>query len=129
MTVKEAIVIFAKQFPDKAVVGYWDKPNGIVLNTQSITAGLTAPAQYLVTDDGQIYGTNPMRSNLSPGDMKKLIIPWTMPQTLNRVCGFFMPKIQHTEQRHNFIKRGLEVRDYGNCIWFQAETCLERFFG
>ena len=27
MTVKEAIVIFAKQFPDKAVVGYWDKPN------------------------------------------------------------------------------------------------------
>lgn len=44
MTVKEAIVIFAKQFPDKAVVGYWDKPNGIVLNTQSITAGLTAPA-------------------------------------------------------------------------------------
>ena len=42
MTVKEAIVIFAKQFPDKAVVGYWDKPNGIVLNTQSITAGLTA---------------------------------------------------------------------------------------
>ena len=49
MTVKEAIVIFAKQFPDKAVVGYWDKPNGIVLNTQSITAGLTAPAQYLVT--------------------------------------------------------------------------------
>ena len=52
MTVKEAIVIFAKQFPDKAVVGYWDK--------------------YLVTDDGQIYGTNPMRSNLSPGDMKKL---------------------------------------------------------
>ena len=68
MTVKEAIVIFAKQFPDKAVVGYWDKPNGIVLNTQSITA----PAQYLVTDDGQIYGTNPMRSNLSPGDMKKL---------------------------------------------------------
>ena len=26
MTVKEAIVIFAKQFPDKAVVGYWDKP-------------------------------------------------------------------------------------------------------
>ena len=63
MTVKEAIVIFAKQFPDKAVVGYWD---------QSITAGLTAPAQYLVTDDGQIYGTNPMRSNLSPVDMKKL---------------------------------------------------------
>ena len=51
---------------------YWDKPNGIVLNTQSITAELTAPAQYLVTDDGQIYGTNPMRSNLSPGDMKKL---------------------------------------------------------
>ena len=46
--------------------------NGIVLNTQSITAGLTAPAQYLVTDDGQIYGTNPMRSNLSPVDMKKL---------------------------------------------------------
>lgn len=40
-----------------------------------------------------------------------------------------MPKIQHTEQRHNFIKRGLEVRDYGNCIWFQAETCLERFLG
>lgn len=72
MTVKEAIVIFAKQFPDKAVVGYWGKPNGIVLNTQSITAGLTAPAQYLVTDDGQIYGTNPMRSNLSPVDMKKL---------------------------------------------------------
>ena len=60
---------------------------------------------------------------------EETVIPWTMPQTLNRVCGFFMPKIQHTEQRHNFIKRGLEVRDYGNCIWFQAETCLERFFG
>nr|DAM33248.1 MAG TPA: hypothetical protein [Caudoviricetes sp.] len=44
MTVKEAIVIFAKQFPDKAVVGYWDKPNGIVLNTQSTqSCPLTIP--------------------------------------------------------------------------------------
>ena len=123
MTVKEAIVIFAKQFPDKAVVGYWDKPNGIVLNTQSITAGLTAPAQYLVTWD-QPHEKQPQSCR-----HEETVIPWTMPQTLNRVCGFFMPKIQHTEQRHNFIKRGLEVRDYGNCIWFQAETCLERFFG
>ena len=92
MTVKEAIVIFAKQFPDKAVVGYWDKPNDIVLNTQSITAGLTAPAQYLVTDDGQIYGTNPMRSNLSPVDMKKLESHAPCRRLLTGSADFLCPK-------------------------------------
>ena len=72
MTVKEAIVIFAKQFPDKAVVGYWDKPYGIVLFTQSFSAGLTATGQHVVSDVGLIYGTNRLRSNLSRVDMKKL---------------------------------------------------------
>nr|DAG09084.1 MAG TPA: hypothetical protein [Caudoviricetes sp.] len=27
------------------------------------------------------------------------------------------------------FKQGQEVRDHGNIIWLQAETCLERFFG
>jgi hypothetical protein len=37
-----------------------------------MTEGLSAPAQYVVTKDGKVYGTNPIRSNLNISKMKKL---------------------------------------------------------
>ena len=91
MTVKEAIVIFAKQFPDKAVVGYWDKPNGIVLNTQSITAGLTALPSISSQTMDRFMGPTHEKQPQS-WRHEETVIPWTMPQTLNRVCGFLCPK-------------------------------------
>ena len=72
MNVREAAVVLKKQFPSRKIIGYWVKVNGFVFNTKStLGENLTVPAQYLVTNDGHIYGTNPVRSKLNDSEMKK----------------------------------------------------------
>ncbi len=72
MTVNEAAAVLKKQFPERMIVGYWVKDNGFVFNTRSLVSGEAAPGQYLVTNDGNIYGTNPVRSRLIPSEMKTI---------------------------------------------------------
>lgn len=72
MNVREATAILKKQFPNRKIVGYWVKSNGFVFNTKPLLGdSLVEPGQYLVTDDGKVYGTNPMRSKLNMDEMKK----------------------------------------------------------
>lgn len=71
MSVNDAAAILKKQFPGRVITGYWVKDNGYVFNTRAMVPGEAAPGQYLVTTDGKIYGTNPVRSALNPSEMKK----------------------------------------------------------
>ena len=75
MDIREAIKLFQSKYPDFLVTGYWKKPNGLVLNAKACQArrGATEPGQFVVTNDGKVYGTNPFCSDLNPTDMIKII--------------------------------------------------------
>ena len=73
MMIKDAIRVFSKAFPNKKVIGYWRKPNGYVLNTEpSFDSDRPEPAQFMVTKDNEVYGTNPIASDLDPESMIQL---------------------------------------------------------
>lgn len=75
MTVKEAAAILTKEEPGRIILGYWDEGDNYIFNTKHVLKAmhkLTAPAQFVVTKDGEVYGTNPMRHNLDPKAMKKI---------------------------------------------------------
>lgn len=71
MNVKEAASILRRQFPERIITGYWVKDNGYVFNTKMLFVNDTSPGQYVVTNDGKVYGTNPVRSDLDINEMKK----------------------------------------------------------
>lgn len=73
MSLNDAVKIFKDKYPGYRIVGYWVKKEGYIFNVKSFAMfkGLDAPGQFVVTRDGDIYGTNPMTSNLSIEDMKK----------------------------------------------------------
>lgn len=73
MKLIDAITLFMKKNPGRVVTGYWEQDDGYILNTKSLGAlkKLTAPGQFVVTDNGEIYGTNPINSNLDVSKMKK----------------------------------------------------------
>lgn len=74
MTIEEAANAVVKKFPGRIVTGYWIFGQDYVFNTRPFAAykGITAPAQFVVTSTGEIYGTNPMRYDLDPAKMKKM---------------------------------------------------------
>lgn len=74
MTVQEAKAKLTAKYPDRLPVGYWTISDGFVFNTKPIGVAkfLTAPGQYVVTNNGEVYGTNPMRHDCDPAKMKKL---------------------------------------------------------
>lgn len=74
MTLLEATNILAKKYPGRVVTGYWVNGKDYILNTKLLSAlqGVTAPGQFVVTEDGNVYGTNPVRSNLDISDMKTI---------------------------------------------------------
>lgn len=73
MTLTQALELFAKNVSGRIPTGYWEQNGQFVFNTKAASIeGLTAPAQYVVTKNGDVYGTNPMRSNLDISKMKKL---------------------------------------------------------
>lgn len=71
---KTAIDILKKQVNDIPIIGYWDLPEGIVLciDSSNIDANLCIPGQYMVTNDGDVIPTNPMRYDIPVEAMKKL---------------------------------------------------------
>lgn len=72
MKITDAMTIFNKKFPNRKVIGYWTKPNGYVLNTENEFSNIVEPGQFLVTNDGHVYGTNPIVSDLDPSAMRRL---------------------------------------------------------
>ena len=61
MTAKMAANLFAKKFHDRMVLGYWEDQKGIILQVSpSLPGRAEEPCQFLVTDDGLIYPTNPV---------------------------------------------------------------------
>lgn len=75
MTLKDAILVFSRQFPGRKVIGYWKEKDGYILNTKSSITGsedIVEPGQFVVKFDGSTYGTNPMRSNLDPVTYKRI---------------------------------------------------------
>ena len=74
MDLVTALNIFAKNVSGRIPVGYWERDGQYIFNTKPVSAlaSLTAPAQYVVTKDGKVYGTNPLRSKLDINEMKKL---------------------------------------------------------
>lgn len=74
MTLAEALKLFSEAVPGRLPIGYWERDGGYIFNTKgtNLDAGMPVPAQYVVTKDGKVYGTNPARSNLNISDMKKI---------------------------------------------------------
>lgn len=74
MDVVAALKIFVKKVPGRIPVGYWEQNGQVIFNTKPTpaTANLAAPAQYVVTKNGEVYGTNPLQSDLDATKMKKL---------------------------------------------------------
>ena len=73
MTLTQALELLAKNVPGRTPIGYWEQNGQFVFNTKAASIeGMTTPAQYVVTSNGEVYGTNPMRSNLIISEMKKL---------------------------------------------------------
>lgn len=74
MDLATALNIFAKNVSGRIPIGYWEQDGQYIFNTKTVSAmdGLVAPAQYVVTNDGKVYGTNPIQSKLDISKMKKL---------------------------------------------------------
>lgn len=74
MTLLDAIKALVKIYPGIVVTGYWVRNEGYIFNTKINPAfsEMAAPGQFVVTQDGNVYGTNPIRSNLDLADMKKI---------------------------------------------------------
>ena len=76
MDLATALNAFAKNVKGRIPFGYWEQDGGYIFNTKPVSAlaNLTAPAQYVVTKDGKVYGTNPVQSKLDISKMKKVPI-------------------------------------------------------
>ena len=74
MTLVKALEVFAKNVSGRIPTGYWEQNGQFIFNTKatSMTQNMAAPAQYVVTNSGEVYGTNPIQSSLDPSKMKKL---------------------------------------------------------
>lgn len=64
MSIEEAIILFAKQFPDRKFKGYWKTEDGFILHAESPYPD-SSPAQFVVTNSGEFYATNPMMTDFS----------------------------------------------------------------
>lgn len=67
MTLYEASKKLGEEYPGRMVVGYWKKSDGYVLNTKTPNedALTPMPAQFMVTDDGDVYPVNPVSADLT----------------------------------------------------------------
>lgn len=74
MDVNKAVELVLSKFPGRIPTGYWVRDDVYIINTKPIKMmhGITAPSQFVVTKDEEVYGVNPMTYKLSINDMKKL---------------------------------------------------------
>lgn len=71
MQPKTAINLFSKKHPQKKPIGYWAINDGIIINTES-TDGRIEPAQFMVTNQGDMYGVTPIMFGLTPENMTRI---------------------------------------------------------
>ena len=74
MILENAIKCLKEQYPDRVITGYLQRGDSFVFNTKlpKQFRDLITPAQFVVTNEGEVYGTNPFRENLDMDDMKKI---------------------------------------------------------
>lgn len=74
MDVTTALNVFGKKVPGRIPIGYWEQNGQVIIATKTTpaTMNMAAPAQFVVTENGDVYGTNPIQSNLDFTKMKKL---------------------------------------------------------
>ena len=74
MDIKNAIELLSQKYPGRIPIGYWLKDDNIIFNTRPIKViqGLTAPSQFAVTSNGDVYGINPIMFDLSLDTMRKI---------------------------------------------------------
>ena len=74
MDVNKAVELVLSKFPGRIPTGDWVRDDVYIINTTPIKMmrGITAPSQFAVTKDEDVYGVNPMTYKLSINDMKKL---------------------------------------------------------
>ena len=77
MNLVKALELFGKNVEGRMPIGYWEQNGQYIFQTKPVpmTANLAAPAQYVVTASGEVYGTNPIQSHLDLSKMKKLPNP------------------------------------------------------
>ncbi len=71
MKINRAIFAFLKKYPEKKPIGYWKVDEGFIINTEPMP-GLIEPAQFLITDNGEVNGVNPIMFGLTSEKMKKI---------------------------------------------------------
>ena len=74
MDLVTALNLFTKTIHGRIPVGYWEQDGQYIFNTKPVAGleDLTVPGQYVVTKNGDVYGTNPIQSKLDIAKMKKL---------------------------------------------------------
>ena len=74
MDLKTALSTLVENVQGRIPTGYWEQDGQFIFNTKAVSdlTNLAAPAQYVVTEDGRVYGTNPLQSRLDPARLKKL---------------------------------------------------------
>lgn len=74
ITVSDAVSALEKRFPGHKAIGYWKRNRQIILNTKIVdkTEDFPQPGQYVVTSSGDVYGTNPVLSDLDETDYHKI---------------------------------------------------------
>lgn len=77
MTLYSALNRLLKKVPNRIPTGYWEQDGQYIFNTKPtpMNEGMAMPAQYVVTAAGEVYGTNPIQSNLDVSKMKRLPTP------------------------------------------------------
>lgn len=70
MSLEEALVVLASEVKNRIVLGYWKKNGQYIFNTTSVVVPRDVPqaSQFVVEEDGTVYGTNPMISDLDEDD-------------------------------------------------------------
>lgn len=71
MTINNALRIFVTKYPGQIPIGYWEQDGNIIINTKNID-NFAGSAQFVITPDGEVYGTTPVQFNLSLDTMKKI---------------------------------------------------------
>lgn len=76
MELREAMRIFTNKIKNRKIVGYWVSDGTYIFNTKSYgpDSEFPTPSQFVVTESGEVYGTNPMSSGLMDLEYTKLPI-------------------------------------------------------
>lgn len=74
MDLKKAIDKLMKEYPEKMPIGYWVIDDGYIFNTKMPKSmkGITGAAQFIVKENGEVYGVTPMMYDLDISKMKRL---------------------------------------------------------